>query len=274
MRPASNASLASLRRLASLVTLRYLSSLMFFDPLPERVEVLEAAVGKSGCSAACDLLHGREAPPELRVRRAQRSFGVNAAAPRQIDDGKEHVAKLVGDGSGILALDGDTQLFEFFVELVLDAGEVRPIEAYRARLFLHALRLQQGWQGLGDAVEQRLAMRDGCFLGLDELPGFHLFLRRRNARVAEDVRMAADHLVRQRIEDVGNGELPVFRRDLRVEDDLEQQIAQLLTKFFGIFFIDGFHDFVRFLDEIWQQGGVRLLAIPRTAGTQARHDLD
>src|SRR5579864_8927690 len=98
IRPASSASLASVRRLANRVILRYLSSLMLFHPPPERVQVFQAVIGECCRSAACNLLHGSKTPPEFRIRRAQRSFAIDAATPRQVNDGEEQVAQLLLHG--------------------------------------------------------------------------------------------------------------------------------------------------------------------------------
>src|ERR1700730_17371799 len=151
MRPASNASLASLRRFASLATLRYLSSLMRFDALPERIQVLEGVISKRGCPAAGDLLHGPKATPEFRICRSQSCFGVDPAPARKVDDGEEHVAEFLLSGGGIHVVDSSVQFLNLFGQLFFDSGDLGPIEADGSSFFLHALRLKQRGQRLRDS---------------------------------------------------------------------------------------------------------------------------
>src|SRR5215470_17888633 len=92
MRPASRASFASVRRLASRESLRNLSSLMIFGALPEHVEVFETAARQCGRTADGHALHGGEAFAELDVGRSQRRFGIHAETPRQVHEREEHVA--------------------------------------------------------------------------------------------------------------------------------------------------------------------------------------
>src|ERR1700687_5300725 len=86
IRPASSASLASVRRLAKRETLRNLSSLMVFGTLPEHVEVFQTAARQRGGSAAGHALHGGKALPELDVGEAQCGFGVDTEPARKIDE--------------------------------------------------------------------------------------------------------------------------------------------------------------------------------------------
>jgi glutaredoxin 3 len=61
-----------------------------------------------------------------------------------------------------------------------------------------------------------------------------------------------------------------------VEDDLQQEVAELVAKRGGIAAIDGVEDLVGFLEHVGAERRVSLLAIPGTAagGPQARHDVD
>src|SRR6266496_940683 len=69
-------------------------------------------------------------------------------------------------------------------------------------------------------------------------------------RGAEHVGMARDELAGDRLGDVLEGELPRLLRELRLEDDLEEQVAQLLAVLAGIAGVDGLEDLVRLLEHV------------------------
>jgi len=48
--------------------------------------------------------------------------------------------------------------------------------------------------------------------------------------IAENVRMAANHLVRKRVDDVGDGKLPDFGCELRMEENLQQQVTEFFAE--------------------------------------------
>ena len=50
------------------------------------------------------------------------------------------------------------------------------------------------------------------------------------ARIAEDMRMAADHLAGDRVDDVIEREAPLFGSHLRVIDHLEEEVAKLVLE--------------------------------------------
>src|SRR5450755_22826 len=210
MRPASSASLAAVRRFAKRDTLRNLSSLMIFGALPERIEIVQAPACKRGRAAAGEALHRRETSAEPHVRAAQRGFGVNAETAREIDDGEEHVAEFIAHAVARAAVHGVPQLVDFLLQFFNHAVRLGPVESDRRGLFLEPLRSEERRQALWDAVQERLAVLDRCFLRLEQLPRLHLFLRRRDACVAEHMRVAADHLVRERVYHVGDRELTFF----------------------------------------------------------------
>jgi hypothetical protein len=91
--------------------------------------------------------------------------------------------------------------------------------------------------------------------------------------IAKHVRMATGHLVREPSDDVGHGELALLARDLTVEHDLEEKVAQLFDEMVGRAFVDSRQHFVRFLEEVGLQGGARLLPVPRATAlaSQASH---
>src|SRR5262249_13274996 len=93
--------------------------------------------------------------------------------------------------------------------------------------------------------------------------------------VAEHVRVAAAHLVDHRTTDVVDVEASGLARHLGMEDDLQEQIAELAAQLLRVVAIDRLGDLVGLLDDVLADRLVRLLAIPGAAarGTQPRHDL-
>ena len=87
--------------------------------------------------------------------------------------------------------------------------------------------------------------------------------------------MAADHLVADRGNHVAECEAALFFRHPRVEDHLQQQVAEFILQRMQVIAIDGIDDFIRLLDRVWGNRGEGLLDIPGTAAirvAQARHD--
>ena len=60
-------------------------------------------------------------------------------------------------------------------------------------------------------------------------------------------------------------EAPLLGGELRVEDGLEQQVAEFLAQVGVVAGVDRRDDFVRLLQQPGAQRGVRLLAVPRAA---------
>ena len=90
-------------------------------------------------------------------------------------------------------------------------------------------------------------------------------IRRLHLCVAEHMRMAADHLLTQPYEQIGHRELTALGTNLGVEHHLEEQIAELFAKPIDGIGLDGFEDFVGFLDQVGLERAACLLAIPGTA---------
>ena len=91
--------------------------------------------------------------------------------------------------------------------------------------------------------------------------------------------MAANHLVVNGGSYIVNRKLAAFLRDLRVEDDLKQQIAEFITQFAWPAFariFDGFKRLIRLLEKHRSERSVGLFAIPRAAvcRAQAIHEGD
>ena len=89
-----------------------------------------------------------------------------------------------------------------------------------------------------------LAARSAPF---DRLPVCQHFVCAAHLCVAEDVRVAADELVHDAGDYVGQTETPFLGRDLREQRDLQQQVAQLLRHFFGVVRVQCVKQFVSFL---------------------------
>ena len=106
--------------------------------------------------------------------------------------------------------------------------------------------------------------------GLDALPetshgaGVARFL------VAEHVRVAADHLRRDRLDDVAEGERAGLLGHARVIDDLQQEIAELVLEVGEIAARDRVGDLVGLLDRVGRDRRERLLEVPRAAGAGRR----
>ena len=84
-----------------------------------------------------------------------------------------------------------------------------------------------------------------------------------------------DQLLGEPSSDVVDVPTALLRGHLRVEHDLQQQIAQLVSDRIGIAGIDRFEQLVRLLKQGVCQALMRLLPVPRTAtrSAKSRHDL-
>ena len=83
------------------------------------------------------------------------------------------------------------------------------------------------------------------------------------------MRMAADELVADGGDDVGEGENPLLLRHARMEDHLKQQIAEFVPQFVEIAALDGVGHLIGLLDRIGRDGAEILFEIPGTAGSAA-----
>jgi hypothetical protein len=88
------------------------------------------------------------------------------------------------------------------------------------------------------------------------------------------VGVPGDELVVDPARHVVDVERVALGRDLRVERDLEQQVAQLLTEVVIGPRLHGVDDLGGLFDEVVQQRRVRLLHVPGTPQTQGVHDGD
>src|SRR5207253_4126271 len=121
------------------------------------------------------------------------------------------------------------RLFGQFVE---NAVHVGPIKTDVGRAPRELMPLEQRRQAAWNSIKNR---RDTCarlripafgaLLGLELLPILQDLRRSLRAYPAEDVRMAAHHFRMNPPDNVGDVEFPRLGAELRVKDDLQQQIA-------------------------------------------------
>ena len=89
------------------------------------------------------------------------------------------------------------------------------------------------------------------------------------------MRMPPDHLGRNGVRHVGEVEALLLGRHLRVVNDLEQEVAELVLQIVEIVARDRVGDLVGFLDRVGRDRREALLHVPRTAClriAQPRHD--
>ncbi len=100
-------------------------------------------------------------------------------------------------------------------------------------------------------------------LRLDPLPVHEHLVGARHLHVAEHVRVTPDQLLDDPLGDVVDVPCTVVGRELRVERDLEQDVAELLAQPLTVVGVDRVEDLVRLLQQVAGEGGVGLLPVPR-----------
>jgi len=127
----------------------------------------------------------------------------------RFDDGKEHVAEFfthvrifVHEFSGLRARVG--KFAQFFGELLGDVAHVDPIESDARRFLLHLLSALQRRHAARNTIELRGSRRARRFLRFELIQFCHTSATLRYRDVAENVRMPANHFVRERIDHVGH----------------------------------------------------------------------
>ena len=230
-----------------------------------------------------------KAPFELGIGAAQRCFRIRLGVTGEIGCREQKIADFSAERVHVAAR---VELGLDFVRLFADLGEnspdVVPVEADNAGLLLqlHGARQgrhrggyvgQQPIPGDGGRVMAAACRPRGLFLRLDRRPEHLDLLRREGARVAEYVRVSADELGRDRLDDVRQGEQARFLGQAGMIDDLEQEVAELVLEIAHVVPLDGVGHLVGLLDRERDDGPEALLEIPRAAGhrrAQRRHDLD
>src|SRR5881396_2619225 len=92
--------------------------------------------------------------------------------------------------------------------------------------------------------------------------------------LAEDMWVAPDQLFHDPLRHDCKIEGASFPRQLAMENNLEQQVAQFLGHLVVVRSFDGVQQFVHFLDGVITERAMILFAVPRTAGrrTEPGHD--
>jgi len=92
----------------------------------------------------------------------------------------------------------------------------------------------------------------------------------------EHMRMPIHQLARESIEDIIDGKCSLLFAHLRIEQHLQEKVAEFARKFLPIAIVDGFQHFVGFFERVGLDGVESLLAIPGAAsrGPQPLHDSD
>src|SRR5258708_37811991 len=107
-----------------------------------------------------------------------------------------------------------------------------------------------------------LGVAGGALFPFDLFPGSQHCRGILRARLPENMRMPPDHLVMDVADHFRHGEAPFFAGDLRVKNNLQEQIAHLFRELRVASTFEGFHDLVGFFDQVSSQRLMRLLAIP------------
>ncbi|MNN07168.1 hypothetical protein D3C81_1199860 [compost metagenome] len=206
----------------------------------------------------------------------------------QIDHHEQQVAHLFRLGRRVAVGHGLQHFVQFFAQLVHHRQGFRPVEADLRRALLQLGRARQRRQRHRHVVEQGQLHRFGglgrAFLGLQLFPALldcrflQLAHVRRAVQVAigEHVWMAAHQLVGNAVDHLVETEALLFAGQLRVVDDLEQQVAELLAQVGEVATLDGVGDFIGFFQGVGDDARVVLLQVPRAAMlriAQARHQV-
>ena len=212
-----------------------------------------------------------EAALELGVGLLQGRVGIEMIQAGRIDDRKDEIAQF-----GFLALfravlQFGAEFAEFLGHLVPDILFLFPVEAHSAGLVLHPVGLDQGRESVRNAGKHGLVAV--LFLALELLPVLDHLARRLGLHVAIDVGVPIDQFVAKHVAHVGNVKVARFGADLRIEDDVQQQVAQFLGNVVHVVRQDGVGQFISFFDGIGAEGIEGLLAVPGALFAQVVHDV-
>ena len=165
--------------------------------LPQYLEFVQRKIGERFAVGGGALLHKAESAGRIsRSLRASRRLGVDAERAREIHEREEDVAELFANVRIVLLL--ATRFGEFgqlLDELLENAVDVRPVEADARGLLLHALPALQGAEVFRDTVEPALARASRLLSALSCSQFCHCESTSSMTAIAEDVRVAANHLV-------------------------------------------------------------------------------
>ena len=223
-----------------------------------------------------------KSPLKLVVGHPQRSFGLDAELSCDVDEREQQVSKLLFGLTrpGALRLDRVAQLANLFLRLIDHIVRRGPVEADLRGARAQFVGAQQRRHRARHPAQHRLLRlaRVPALLRLDLFPLLLHFLRcqRRLALGVEDVRVAANQLVDDRLDRVGDRKTPFLFADLRQEHGFEQEVAELVLEGRVVVAIERIEQLIRLLQHERAQRLHSLLLVPRAAmlGAQRAHDLD
>ena len=259
-----------------------------FQVLPIRFQLLQWKISNLFTLSVHTRLERGEAPLEFVIRLAQRRLGFDAHFSCQIREREKQIAHLFFDARrvGVGLLRFLAQFRHFLFDLVDDARSSFPVEPDGCGAGAELERAKEGRQCLRHAAQNRLLgrARVAPFACLEVFPFLdHLLRCDRRARIGEryaaggeDVRMAANQLVNDGLDRIGNGEVAALVCNLREKHRLEQKIAEFFPQRGEILTVERIEQLVGFFQHVRPQRAERLFAIPRTSvwTPQCSHDLD
>jgi len=204
-------------------------------------------------------------------------LGLDAEVTGEVGHHKENVAHLGAHAVGSRTVTGlqlGLDLVHLLPHLRHDIGGFTPVEAHGRRLFGHAKCLEQGRQRPGNTVKHRGIGIVAAFDSLDVLPVPHHLARILDLTIAKDMGVAADHLIRDHLAHGIDVEVLFLACNPRHEDNLQKEVAELLTELVRVAGGDGVYHLVGLLEKVRGEGVERLLAIPGTSPriAQTIHD--
>ena len=202
-------------------------------------------MGRTAASLGQPILDPGEAAGELLIGGAQSGFGIDVQVAGEVGHDEKEIADLLGQvgvGEGVAGLDHLAGLFDQLVEDLIGGG---PVKADAGGAVLEFQSAGQGGKGSGDAVKGAGGPT------LFRLRGFPVagLLRSRLVAglVAKDMGVAGDHLVADRGDDIGEGEMARLGCHLRLVDGLEEKVAKLSLQLAPGLALDGVCDLMRLL---------------------------
>ncbi|KPZ18253.1 Uncharacterized protein ALO56_05246 [Pseudomonas viridiflava] len=195
----------------------------------------------------------------------------------QIHHNKQQIADFFGNAVSVIIDHCLKHFIEFFAHLVDHRQGGRPVEADLSGAFLQPGGAAQRRQRNRHVVEQGQLLGRGrlfcTLLGLDFIPApINLLVRQAwgfHGRIQlagrKHMRMTAQQLADDAIDDPVEFEAPFFASQMGIEHHLKQQVAQLALKLIEVTLFDGIGHFVGFFQRVRDDGGVGLLQIPGAA---------
>ncbi len=163
------------------------------------------------------------------------------------------------------------ELGQLFMELVEHLLGVLPIEPHARGARGDLLRLYQRRQRARHRAQKAGLFPALVFLFSRLHPGpdaLHIAGRFRRF-LAEHVRVAPNEFLIDGVERVLDAEQPLFRAHLRIEDGLQQKVAQLFGEFLPLAPLDGVENLVGLFEGVRLDAIEGLFAVPRAPARSA-----